>query len=328
MTMTDFNLWTWNSRAFPGHRSSGRAQGRPRAHPDGQSHHDQPSDPPARPPLRGDLHRRRLGAGERALARGHDRYSGRRHARHRIRRRRAGRLGDPLPQVAPHHERHGPQREDLHRRAEARSRAGDPQARRPTTWPMGSRGMAEMGEMEMPMPDNTLPMMTGFGQFGPLEMGGMFSVREGARRACRQRLQGPRLVQASAGNRRLRGHRRDRTRCAAAQRSAERSAAGRSSTSSSRASIPAPTIISEKEANRHESLCNFCGNRRAAWRRRAGRGGNSVAMSPPAHTKLTRRFSAGEPGNPKQPARVVMVTMKEGDGKMSYVARPDRGPQG
>ena len=36
--------------------------------------------------------------------------------------------------------------------------------------------------MEMPMPDNTLPMMTGFGQFGPLEMGGMFSVvkvREG-----------------------------------------------------------------------------------------------------------------------------------------------------
>ena len=33
-----------------------------------------------------------------------------------------------------------------------------------------------MGAMEMPMPDNTLPMMTGFGQFGPLEMGGMFSV--------------------------------------------------------------------------------------------------------------------------------------------------------
>jgi hypothetical protein len=34
----------------------------------------------------------------------------------------------------------------------------------------------------MPLPDNTLPMMTGFGQFGPIEMGGMFSVvkvREG-----------------------------------------------------------------------------------------------------------------------------------------------------
>ncbi len=46
----------------------------------------------------------------------------------------------------------------------------------PDYMPMGSSGMADMGEMEMPMPDNTLPMMTGFGQFGPMEMGGMFSV--------------------------------------------------------------------------------------------------------------------------------------------------------
>ncbi|MDP2334070.1 MAG: copper oxidase, partial [Reyranella sp.] len=47
---------------------------------------------------------------------------------------------------------------------------------------MGSAGMADMGEMEMPLPDNTLPMMTGFGQFGAIEMGGMFTVmkvREG-----------------------------------------------------------------------------------------------------------------------------------------------------
>jgi hypothetical protein len=46
---------------------------------------------------------------------------------------------------------------------------------------MGSTGGA-MGEMEMPLPDNTLPMMTGTGPFGPLEMGGMFTVvkvREG-----------------------------------------------------------------------------------------------------------------------------------------------------
>jgi hypothetical protein len=52
----------------------------------------------------------------------------------------------------------------------------------PGYMPMGSRGMAEMGEMEMPMPDNTLPMMTGFAQFGAVAMGGMFSVlkvREG-----------------------------------------------------------------------------------------------------------------------------------------------------
>jgi len=50
---------------------------------------------------------------------------------------------------------------------------------------MGGAGMADMGEMEMPLPDNTLPMMTGFGQFGPIEMGGMFTVvkvREGLAR--------------------------------------------------------------------------------------------------------------------------------------------------
>ena len=41
---------------------------------------------------------------------------------------------------------------------------------------MGERGMAEMGAMEMPLPDNTLPMMTGTGPFGALEMGGMFTV--------------------------------------------------------------------------------------------------------------------------------------------------------
>jgi hypothetical protein len=52
----------------------------------------------------------------------------------------------------------------------------------PDYMPMGTAGMADMGEMEMPLPDNTLPMMTGYAQFGPVEMGGMFSVvkvREG-----------------------------------------------------------------------------------------------------------------------------------------------------
>jgi hypothetical protein len=37
----------------------------------------------------------------------------------------------------------------------------------------------------MALPDNTLPMMTGRGQFGPIEMGGMFTtlkVREGLAR--------------------------------------------------------------------------------------------------------------------------------------------------
>jgi len=41
---------------------------------------------------------------------------------------------------------------------------------------MGERGMADMSEMQMPLPENTLPMMTGEGPFGSVEMGGMFSM--------------------------------------------------------------------------------------------------------------------------------------------------------
>ncbi|MBP2558668.1 FtsP/CotA-like multicopper oxidase with cupredoxin domain [Neorhizobium galegae] len=53
---------------------------------------------------------------------------------------------------------------------------------RPEYMPMGTTGMADMGEMSMEIPENTVPMMTGWGPHGPIEMGGMFSVvkvREG-----------------------------------------------------------------------------------------------------------------------------------------------------
>ena len=41
---------------------------------------------------------------------------------------------------------------------------------------MGETGMDTMTQMEMPLPDNTLPMMTGTGPFGSIGMGGMFTV--------------------------------------------------------------------------------------------------------------------------------------------------------
>ena len=41
---------------------------------------------------------------------------------------------------------------------------------------MGERGMHDMTEMAMPLPDNTAAMMTGTGPFGAVGMGGMFSV--------------------------------------------------------------------------------------------------------------------------------------------------------
>jgi hypothetical protein len=40
---------------------------------------------------------------------------------------------------------------------------------------MGDSG-GSMGGMEMPIPENTLPMMGGEGPFGGVEMGGMFTV--------------------------------------------------------------------------------------------------------------------------------------------------------
>ena len=52
----------------------------------------------------------------------------------------------------------------------------------PDYMPMGSEGMADMESMDMPLPDNTLPMMGGSGPFGSVEQGGMFTVvkvREG-----------------------------------------------------------------------------------------------------------------------------------------------------
>ena len=45
-----------------------------------------------------------------------------------------------------------------------------------------------------------------------------------------------------------------------------------------------------------------------------------AAAGPPGHSHET--FSAGEPGNPKKAARVVIITMREGDGKMMFI--PDR----
>ncbi len=46
----------------------------------------------------------------------------------------------------------------------------------PGYMPMGAGGMDAMTAMGMTLPENTLPMMAGQGQFGSLEMGGMFTA--------------------------------------------------------------------------------------------------------------------------------------------------------
>jgi hypothetical protein len=41
---------------------------------------------------------------------------------------------------------------------------------------MGDTGMGDMGEMGMPVPKNSLPMVGGQGQFDYITMGGMFTI--------------------------------------------------------------------------------------------------------------------------------------------------------
>jgi len=63
---------------------------------------------------------------------------------------------------------------------------------------MGQTGGA-MGDMEMPLPENTLPMMTGRGPYGAIEMGGMFSTVKVRRQLARDDYRDPGWYRAPAG---------------------------------------------------------------------------------------------------------------------------------
>ena len=97
---------------------------------------------------------------EHALARGDDRRRGRPDAPDRVPRQRGRRLGLPLPQEPPHDERDGPRRADHDRRRPPRAWCKQITKLIPDYMVMGERGMADMAEMEMPLPDNTARMMT------------------------------------------------------------------------------------------------------------------------------------------------------------------------
>lgn len=58
-------------------------------------------------------------------------------------------------------------------------------------------------------------------------------------------------------------------------------------------------------------LISLAGSALAVTSAQAGEG-------PAGHHHHGESYSAGEPGNPKKPARVVQVTMSESDGKMTF----------
>jgi FtsP/CotA-like multicopper oxidase with cupredoxin domain len=175
MTMLDFNLWCWNSRVFPGIDSLNVRQGdrvRIRVgnltmtnHPIHLHGHEfevtgtdgGPVPPTARwPEVTTDV-----GVGQMRqiefIADEPGDWSIHCHKSHHT----MNAMGHGVPTLI------GVEQRDLAKRINAVI---------PGYMAMGSEGMHEMAEMEMPLPDNTLPMMTGTGPFGGLGMGGMFSV--------------------------------------------------------------------------------------------------------------------------------------------------------
>ena len=59
---------------------------------------------------------------------------------------------------------------------------------------MGENGMHAMTDMNMGLPRNTLPMMAGEGPFGPVGMGGMFTLLKVRERTSQRLRRGPRRV--------------------------------------------------------------------------------------------------------------------------------------
>jgi FtsP/CotA-like multicopper oxidase with cupredoxin domain len=175
MTMTDFNLWTWNSRAFPGIDSLNvRLNDRVRIrignltmtnHPIHLHGHEfQVTGTDGGPiPLSarwsevttdiavGQMRQIEFVADEEGDWAFHC------HKSHHT----MNAMGHKLPTMI------GVEQADLAKKIHRLI---------PDYMAMGQHGMADMAEMEMPMPDNTLPMMTGQGPFGGVGMGGMFSV--------------------------------------------------------------------------------------------------------------------------------------------------------
>ncbi len=174
-TMTDFNLWCWNSRAFPGIESLNvRQHDRVRIRVGNLTMTNHPIH----------LH------GHEFVVTGTDGGAVPKTARWPEvttdiavgQMRQIEFLADELGDWAFHcHKSHHTMNPMGHKvpnmiGVDQRAAAEKIQKVIPGYMAMGSQGMSEMAEMAMPLPENTLPMMSGVGPFGALEMGGMFSV--------------------------------------------------------------------------------------------------------------------------------------------------------
>ena len=306
--MTDFNLWTWNSRVFPGiDPLVVRRNDRVRVRIGNLTMTNHPIH------LHGHnfavaLHRRRLGAEGRALAREYRPTS--RSAQMRAIEFVADNPGDWAFHCHKSHHIMNAMGHDVPTMIGVDHRGVAERINKliPDYMLMGERGMADMGEMEMPLPDNTLPMMTGSGPFGADGDGRHVHRREGARRPRAQRLQGPGLVPAPGRHRRLRME----GRAAAAQPRAAAGALQQGPPLKARKPGAATPDIDDHSRNRrhHENLacssspCRI-GRQRARRTAKAARRARAIDYSKAEETPF------GRDGDPKKAKRTVRVDMTD-----------------
>ena len=192
---------------------------------------------------------------------------------------------------------------------------------------MGERGMADMGEMEMPLPDNTLPMMSGQGPFGGVEMGGMFTVLKVRKEQKPRRLSGPRLVPASGRKRwptsggatARRGAQQHRRRPVDAGRrpAGNLEISGAQATRAMAATINRllPTHFNRRNYMKNQSIS--CHRLIASWRprwpsrrRRTGAWRRAAAKGR-YRTIAAEQHAFGREGDPKQVTRTIAVDMND-----------------
>ena len=196
----------------------------------------------------------------------------------------------------------------------------------PGYMPMGSTGMGEMGAMEMPLPDNTLPMMTGFAQFGPVEMGGMFSVVKVREGLAADDYKDPGLVQAPARHGRLRVHRgRCRRRPAPGKQASVKNDGEFAAVDPRKKAAEERPRSTDEQGEAHMKDTCLAGVLAIAAAGRAGLAAFAGA-GPPGITTAPR--PSASPAIRSSRRAIVEVVMKEGDGTMVFVPEPDRGEEG